>query len=97
MGAFEVKAEEAGHRRLARGKAGGDGPFRDLAIVGDQRRQERGRTDAGMGGADGADAFEIWLLVEQHAATAIDLQVDEAGDEREPVHRHSAGIARHVA
>ena len=38
-----------------------------------------------MGGADGADRFDVWLVVEHDAAAAIDLQVDEAGDE------HAAG------
>ena len=47
--------------------------------VGDDRRQQRRRAVAGVGGADGADAFDIRRVIEEDAAAAIHLDVDEAG------------------
>ena len=74
---LEVQPEEAGHA------LGGGGDPRlhrragDLGRVGDQRRQEPGRPEPRMRGADGADAVEVGVVVQHHPAAAVHLQVDE--------------------
>ena len=45
---------------------------------------------------DGGDAFRGAFVVEQHAAAAIDLHVDEARREQ-PLHAPSGGIGGNVA
>ncbi len=47
--------------------------------VGDHGRQDRGRSLAPMSGGDRADRLRRRRRVEQHAAAAIDLPIDEAG------------------
>jgi hypothetical protein len=71
-----------------------DGGFGYLGRVRDQRRQQRGRAETGMRCADPADAVNIRLFVEQNAAAAIDLQIDETGDQHRPSRifdRHFSG------
>ena len=64
---------------------------RDLAGVGDQRRQQPGGAEPGVGGADRPDAVEVGAVVQHHPAAAVHLQVDEA---RAPARRRRAGPAR---
>src|SRR3546814_15135995 len=49
--------------------------------VADQGRQEGGGAEARVRGADRRDRFDIDLVVEQYAAAAVDLRVDEAGQQ----------------
>src|SRR3546814_7252918 len=55
---------------------------RDLfGRVADQRRQEGGGAETGVRGADRRDGVHVGLVVEQHAAAAVDLRIDEAGEQ----------------
>src|SRR3546814_2271422 len=54
--------------------------------VADQGRQEGGGAEARVRGADRRDRFDIDLVVEQYAAAAVDLRVDEAGQQRSEEH-----------
>ena len=73
---FQVQAEDA--------VPAGDGTRRRdraphlLAGVGDQGRQARGRAKAAVRPGDFAHAVRGRPIVEEHAAPAIDLQIDEA-------------------
>ena len=79
--AFDMDADDARNplldRGIDRGERGGDLRRR----VADQRWQEGGGAIARMRRADRRDRFDIDLIVEQHPAAAIDLGVDEAGEE----------------
>ena len=80
-GAFQMQAENpvpAGGRARRR-----DGGPHLLARVGDQGRQARRRAEAAVRPGDGAHAVGCRLIVEQNAAAAIDLQIDEAGGEED--------------
>ena len=46
--------------------------------VGDDRRQESGHAGAAMRGGDRGDPLDGRIGVEQHAAAAVDLPIDEA-------------------
>ena len=52
-----------------------------LVRIGDQRRQERGRAELAVRRNDRRDRFGRRVVVEQHVAAAIDLNVDEARSE----------------
>src|SRR5215208_4594163 len=75
-GAFQVQAENA--------VTAGDGAGRSdrgphlLARVGDQGWQARRRAEAAVRPGDGAHAVGRWLFVEENAAAAVDLEIDEA-------------------
>src|SRR6185437_8191834 len=56
-------------------------PVDRFEIVADQGREEAGGSEGAVGAADRLDALDRRLVVEQHAAAAVDLQIDEAGDE----------------
>ena len=87
---FEVDAEQARHafgqclfhrrQRFAH----------HLDPIADQGRQETGGAVAPVGRADAADRLHRRCLVEQHAATAVDLHVDEARQQ------HGAGEVVHL-
>ena len=76
----------------------------DVQVVADQRGQESGGAEAAMRTADGANGLDARLVVEQHAAAAVDLRVDEAGQQQFALQiaaaaRASAarvGVAHHV-
>ncbi len=67
-----------------------------LAGVGNQRRQAGGGAELSEGGADGADGFDAGIEIEQGAAAAIDLQVDEARREDAAAHRHALRVGGRV-
>ena len=67
-----------GHARCDRPPRGGDRLGDPGRVVADQGRQEAGGAEAPMRRADGGDALERRRVVEQHAAAAIDLDIDEA-------------------
>ncbi len=50
--------------------------------IGDQRRQEASRAEAAVRGADGADTFDVRVIVEKHATAAVHLHIDEARREQ---------------
>ena len=50
--------------------------------------------EQGVRGADGTDGIDRRIVVEQHAAAAINLQVDEAGNEQAAIEGHPFGIGR---
>ena len=75
---FDVNAENPRNARRDRAAHRGDGMRDDIEVRADQRRQEAGGAEAAMCGADGADRLHARRIVEQHPATAIHLQVDEA-------------------
>ena len=76
--ALQVNTEEAWHARLEAFPHGFDGGGHLLARVGDQRRKEPSRAELPVRGANCADALDRRCFVEQHSASAIDLNVDEA-------------------
>jgi hypothetical protein len=80
-GTLDMDAEHTRNPSFDRGVDGGDGPGDDIEIVADQRGQEAGGAELAVGAADRGDAFDGWLVVEQHAAAAIHLEIDEAGEE----------------
>ena len=57
---------------------GAGAAFHDRPVVADQGRQQAGGAVAPVGLADGADALDARLVVEQNAAAAVHLNVDEA-------------------
>ena len=67
-----------------------------LARIGDEGRQEAGGAEAAMRGADGADALDAARVVEEHAAAAVHLHVDEARREQ-PLDRAALDAVRRVA
>jgi hypothetical protein len=54
-------------------------------VVADQGRQEAGGPVGSVRGPDGGDRLDRGGVVEQHPAAAIDLGVDEAGDQQAAV------------
>ena len=99
--AFEVDAEHARHALRDRLAHRRDRCAHDLDVVADQRRQEPGGAEAPMRGADAADRVDRRRVVEQHAAAAVDLGVDETGQQRvrraDRACRHRAGAGRRRA
>ena len=53
----------------------------DDEVLADEGGQESGRAEAAMGGSDRADRFHARVVVEEHAAAAVHLRVEEAGKE----------------
>src|SRR3546814_11776879 len=89
-----MDADDAGHalldRGVDRGERGGDLRRR----VADQRRQEGGGAEARVRGADRRYGIDIDLIVEQHPAAAVDLRVDEAGQQPAALQVDLAEIGR---
>jgi hypothetical protein len=78
---FQVNADRAGDRADRLFRSVERGPH-FLRAVGNQRRKQRRRSETAMRRGNGADPLHRRLVVEQHAAAAVDLQVDKA--RREP-------------
>ena len=72
-----MDAEHTGHARIDRGTNGGEPLPDDLQVVADQGRHETRGSEAPVGTTDRSDRVQRWLGIEQHAASAIDLCVDE--------------------
>ena len=74
---FDMDSERARHAflRLARG---GERRVEHARRVGHDRRQEGGHASAPMRGGDRGDSLNGRIGVEQHAAAAVDLPIDEA-------------------
>ena len=64
-----------------------------FARVGDQRRQQAGGAVLAVCGGDRPDAGDGRLIIEEHAAAAVDLHVDEARREQalDAPHPHAGG------
>ena len=75
---LDMDPERAGHA-FARLASGGQRRVKHARSVGHDRRQEGGHASAPMRGGDRGDPLNGRLGVEQHAAAAIDLPIDEAG------------------
>ena len=76
-----MDAEHAGHALRDRGLDGCNRGAHRVDVVADQRRQKSGGAEASMRDADAANRFDRRGIVEQHAAAAVDLHVDEAGQQ----------------
>jgi hypothetical protein len=72
-------ARNAGGQRVAHGVHGFRHP---LAGVGDEGGQQAGGAVGAMGGRKGSQAVHVANIVEENAAAAIDLDVDEARSEQ---------------
>ncbi len=79
---LDVDPEHAGHAGVDRGLHGRDRARDRIEIIADQRRQETRRAETPVRGADRADRFEARGIIEQHTAAAVDLDVDEAGQQQ---------------
>ena len=82
--ALDVHADHAGYARRDGLTHRGDRVGDHREIVADQRGQEAGGAEAAVRGADGADRLHGGRVVEQHAAAAVHLRVDESGQQQRP-------------
>ena len=81
-GTLDVDAEHARHAGVDGAAHRGDGPRHHVEVVADQGRQEAGGAKAAVRRTDGADRLNGRVIVEQHAAAAVDLHVDETGQQQ---------------
>ena len=89
---LDMDAERAGNMslRLARGR---ERFGEDARRVGHDRGQEAGHAGAPMRRRDCGDSLDRRLSVEQHAAAAVDLPVDEARRENSAAEIHLLSAA----
>ena len=92
---LDMDSERAGNAiaRLSRGR---ERRGQHARRVGHDRRQEGGHAGAAMRGGDRGDPLDGRIGVEQHAAAAIDLPVDEAGAENSAAEIDLLAAARAV-
>jgi hypothetical protein len=76
---LDVNAQYTRHTLRDGGAHGLDGLSDHVQVVTDQRRQETRGPEAPVRGADRGDGFDAGMFVEQHAAAAVHLRVEEAG------------------
>jgi hypothetical protein len=81
---FDVNAEDAGHTLRDGGTRRENRLFDDVQIVADQRGEKSRRAEAPVSDSDGGDGFDARIVVEQHAAAAVHLAVDESRREQIP-------------
>ena len=81
-GAFEVKAEQSRHGFAHAALNCRDCSSHLAAIVGDQRRHDRGDAELGMRVGDCLQCLDRRGVVEHCAAAAIDLDIDEPRGEK---------------
>ena len=79
-------------RRLHRVHRG----FDLVEVVADQGRQEAGGSELAVRGADRCDRLDAGVVVEQPPAAAIDLHIDEAGDEDAAIEVPDLDVRGHV-
>ena len=84
------------HARRAPGQGlihGRDGPAHHGIVVADQGRQKARGPVLPVRGADGADRLRRGRAVKQHAAAAVDLQIDKS---RRQISAVEVGLYRHI-
>lgn len=91
-----MDADATGNALSHRGADRLDGRKGDLGPVGDDGGHERGGAEACMRLADGAYTGHGGLVVQEHAAAAIHLNVDEAGRQKAARQIHNVRVARHI-
>ena len=79
---FQVKPEDP--ISVADGASSSDGASHLLARIADQRRQTGCRAVTTVGPRNSTHAISGRLVVEQNAAAAVDLQVNETGRQERP-------------
>ncbi len=96
--AFQVDTEYAGHPGIDRFGGGRDCAFHHCRVVADQGRQQASGAEAPMRARDLGDGLHIGRVVEQVAAAAVDLGVDETRQQGVAlqVHHRCRGHARIV-
>src|SRR5690242_6714531 len=77
-GALDVDSEHSGDARGDRGAHGGDGACDDFEIGTDQCGEEPGGTETPVRSPDRLDRLDARGIVEEYAAAAIHLGVDES-------------------
>jgi hypothetical protein len=76
-----MNAERARQASIKRGLHRGDRLSDGVEIVADQRRQETRGAESPVRRAYRTDRLETGIIVEQHTAAAVDLHVDETGQQ----------------
>ena len=92
-----MKPKKAGDTPPRRSLAGGESGGGVFARVGDEGRQAGGGAEPRKSCADGRNGLDARIVVQQRAAAAIDLQVDEPWREDAAAQRHALGIGRRVS
>ena len=80
-GALHVHAQRLGSSRgpCTGRRCGCQGSVRHVVRAREERGEEAGAAELRQGRGHGVDCFRRWLLGEQDARRAVDLEVDEAG------------------
>ena len=92
-----MNAQHAGHAGGDRGLHRTHGDVDDGEVVADQGGKKTGCPEGAVGRADGGDCLDRRGVVEQHAAAAIDLGVDKAGDQQIAAQIMSRRARRRIA
>ena len=79
---FQVDAQDARHALLDRRVHRFQRLAHGFARVGDQGGQQAGGAEGAMRGGDAAQGLHRGIVVEQQPAAAVDLHVDEAGQQQ---------------
>ena len=82
---FDVDAEHAGHAARDGFAHRVNRLLHDVQIVADQRGQKSRGPETAMSTANGGDGLDARVAIEQHAAAAVHLRVDESGHQQLPV------------
>ena len=82
---FDVNAENARMMSITRCLDRRNGLGKNTRRIGDDRRQHARRSERAMGAGNPAHRFNTWIIIEQCAATAIHLYIDEAGRQKPAV------------
>ena len=91
---LEMETEHARHPLIDRTPHRIDRAHHRGAVAGDQGREEAGGAVAPVRLADARDRRGLGRIVEQHAAAAVDLQVDEARRQQAAVEIDAPGVPR---
>lgn len=78
---FDMDPEHARHAGFNGASSRGDGARDDIEVGADQSGHEARRAEAPVSASDLPDHVDTRRVVEQHAAAAIHLRVDESGQE----------------
>ena len=94
-GSLDMNPERAGNAHM-RQPSGGQRRGQNFRRVGHNRRQKSRHPLAPVGGGDPGDALDRRLGVEQHAAAAVDLPVDETRREDSAAEIDLLAVARAI-